>query len=199
MSACAVAALALIAASSAKADVPGTETFTVSGDLGGAPYGPSVSFNGTFEVDFGDNFVDLADPSPKFVDIMVNGRSVFNQGLSVSDGIIGASNSSGDTLTLLFSSTSTSTPDTWVGFETGDIFFGYLVFGPLTGSVLYAEGVITRTSGAPITDPPVIEPPDPPSATVPEPSTWTMMLVGLAGLGLAAKGRRALAFLGGRG
>jgi hypothetical protein len=45
----------------------------------------------------------------------------------------------------------------------------------------------------------IVDPPDPPSVPVLELSTWTMMLVGLAGLGLAAKGRRALALLGGRG
>jgi hypothetical protein len=77
-----------------------------------------------------------------------------------------------------------------------------VVFGGLTGSLLGADGVITRTSGPTIIDPPEpppIDPPDPPSVPVPELSTWAMMLVGLAGLGLAAKGRRALALLGGRG
>jgi hypothetical protein len=33
---------------------------------------------------------------------------------------------------------------------------------------------------------------------VPEPSTWAMMLIGFAGLGLAAKGRRAIGFLVGK-
>ena len=33
---------------------------------------------------------------------------------------------------------------------------------------------------------------------VPELSTWAMLLLGLAGLGLAAKRRRALGFLGGK-
>jgi PEP-CTERM motif len=36
------------------------------------------------------------------------------------------------------------------------------------------------------------------SETVPEPSTWAMMLIGFAGLGLAAKGRRAIGFLVGK-
>jgi hypothetical protein len=37
-----------------------------------------------------------------------------------------------------------------------------------------------------------------PTAPVPEPSTWAMMLAGFAGLGLAAKGRRAIGFLVGK-
>jgi hypothetical protein len=47
--------------------------------------------------------------------------------------------------------------------------------------------------------PPIVDPPTPiTSAAVPELSTWAMMLLGLAGLGFAAKRRRALAFLKGK-
>ncbi len=107
-------------------------------------------------------------------------------------GTIRAADSANDMLTLLFT---TPLPGGWTGFDTGigQFFFGDVVFGGLTGSLLGAQGVINRVSG-----PAVPDPPDPSrSATVPELSTWTMMLVGLAALGLA-KGRRALAFLGGR-
>ena len=79
-----------------------------------------------------------------------------------------------------------------------------MIFGGLNGMLVGAEGVLTRVAGPPIVPPAVVDPPpltDPPpitSAPVPELSTWAMMLVGLAGLGLAATSRRASAFLGGR-
>ena len=67
-----------------------------------------------------------------------------------------------------------------------------------------ASGDVTRdlsnpTILAPILDPPPLTgPPDPPTLAVPELSTWAMLLLGLAGLGLAAKRRRALGFMGGK-
>jgi len=192
VSASAVAALALIAASSAKA-AGDTETFTLSGSLGGPPFGGApVSFHGTFGLDFGDDFANFADPSLESVDIKVNGRSLFDQGLSVSVGFIRASNSSHDVLSLWFT---TPPPGTWAGFNAGKFSFGDVVVGGPTGSDVFgADGVITRTSG-----PSIIDPPDPPPAlAVPELSTWAMMLLGLAGLALAAKRRRALGFLGGK-
>ena len=75
-----------------------------------------------------------------------------------------------------------------------------MIFGGLTGLLLGAIGEVTRDPSDPvILDPPrQIDPPDPPTLAVPELSTWAMMLIGLAGLGLAAKGRRALGFLRGR-
>jgi hypothetical protein len=195
VSASAVAALALIAAPAAKAaDMDDIETFTLSGSLGGPPFGGSpVSFHGTFDLDFGVKFANFADPSLESVDINVNGRSVFKQGVFVSLGFISASNSSHDMLSLWFT---TPPPGTWAGFNAnaGEFSFGDVVFGGLTGSIFGADGVITRTSG-----PTILAPPPPiTSAAVPELSTWAMMLLGLAGLGLAAKGRRALGFLGRR-
>jgi hypothetical protein len=189
-----LAALALFAAPAAKADV--IETFTLSGSLGGPPFGPSVSLQGTFDLDFGDNFADFADPSLKSIYITVNGRSVFTQGVSVSLGFISASNSNQDRLSLWFT---TPSPGTWAGFNAnvGEFSFGDVVFGGLTGSIFGAHGVITRTSGPSIIDPPPVII-DPPPAAVPELSTWAMMLIGLAGLGLATKGRLALGFLRGR-
>ncbi len=189
-----LAALAVIAAPGAKADV--VETFNLSGSLGGPPFGPSVPFQGTFDVDFSDDFTSFI---PESVDITVNGRSVFNLGLSVSVGFIGASNSVGDSLALWFA---TPQSGTWVGFDAGEISFSYLVFGDVTGSLFGGSGLVTRDpSDAPITDPPppITDPPDPPTLAVPELSTWAMLLLGLAGLGLAAKRRRKLGLLGGKG
>ena len=193
----ATAALLLVMGSGAKADV--IETFSLSGDLNtfiGAP----VAFTGSMNLDFSDDFSSYAAQS---LEISVQG-SVFTLSPSVAlststSGTIRASDSADDMLTLLFA---TPLPGAWTGFDTGQIFFGYLVFGGETETgLLGADGYITRTSGPEIIDPPppvLIDPPPPPSVPVPELSTWTMMLVGLAGLGLAAKGRRALAFRGGR-
>jgi hypothetical protein len=77
----------------------------------------------------------------------------------------------------------------------------------VSGVLLGAIGEVTRDLSGPVIldpPPPIIDPPPPtidppdPTAAVPELSTWAMMLVGLAGLGLAAKRRRALGFLGGK-
>jgi hypothetical protein len=175
--------------SGAKADV--IETFYLSGNLN-TFFGAPTAFTGTISLDFTNDFTSYEAQS---LDISVQGGSVFTLSPSVvlsasTTGTIQASDSANDMLTLLFT---TPLPGAWTGFNTGQIFFGDVVFGGLTGSLLGAGGDITRTSG-----PAIIDPPDPPSVPVPELSTWTMMLVGLVGLGLAAKGRRALAFLGGR-
>jgi hypothetical protein len=184
-----LAPLLLLIGSGAKADV--IETFHLSGDLN-TFFGAPVAFAGTINLDFTNDF---ADNTMKSIQITVQGHPVFNQNASVvlsasTTGTIQAKNSVDDTLALLFT---TPQPGAWTDFNTGQFFFADLVFGGVTGSLLGADGVMTRTSG------PAIVPADPPSVPVPELSTWTMMLVGLAGLGLAAKGRRALALLGGRG
>lgn len=191
----ATAAVLLLMASGAKADV--IETFSLSGDLN-TFFGAPVAFSGTINLDFTNDF---AGDTVKSIQITVQGHPVFTLDPSVvlsasTTGTIRVSDSANDMLTLLFS---TPSPGAWTGFDTGQIFFGDLVFGGLTGSLLGAGGVITRTSGPAIIDPPppvlVDPPPPPPSMAVPELSTWTMMLLGLAGLGLIARGRRALAFL----
>jgi hypothetical protein len=187
----AMAACALIAASGAKADV--IETFNLSGSLSGFPFGSAVPFTGTFDLDFSNHF---AKESLKSINITVHGHSVFNQGLPPPVGTIGASNSDGDTLVLWFAAPPSGT---WAGFDAGEISFGLLVFGDLTGSLFGANGVVSRDlSDPPILDPPILDPPPVTSPAVPELSTWAMMLLGLAGLGLAARGRRAIGFLGGR-
>ena len=191
------AALLLLMGSGAKADH--LETFDLSGDLN-TFFGTPVAFTGTVNLDFTNDF---ADDTVKSIQITVQGHPVFtlNPSLVLSastTGTIQVSDGANDMLTLLFD---TPSPGAWTGFNTGKIFFGDVVFGGLTGSLLGAGGVLTRTSGPAIIDPPptvIIDPPPPPTAAVPELSTWTMMLVGLAGLGLAAKGRRASASLGGR-
>lgn len=189
------AALLLLVGSAAKADV--AATFHISGNLNTElallRLGPLVPFTGTIQLDINDDFVH---DTVKSFQITVEGH-VFRQSPSVhlamsSLGVISASDSSGDALSLTFT---TPNPGTWNDFDEGEISlisFGYVVFGGAGESLLGAKGDITSTH-------PIIDPPDPPpTESVPELSTWAMMLVGFAGLGLAAKGRHALAFLGGR-
>jgi hypothetical protein len=198
----AVAALALIAAPGAKADI--VETFHLSGNFGNF-VGPLASFAGTVNLDFSNNFAKEITTS---ITISVQGRpAVFNQSVSLSVspsvGIIDASNSAGDTLELWFAAPQSGT---WAGFNAGEVSFGEVFFGNVPGLLLGATGEVTRDRShpailaAPILDPPpIIDPPIPvTSASVPELSTWAMMLLGLAGLGVAAKGRRAIGFLGGK-
>jgi hypothetical protein len=189
--------LALIAASGAKAGV--VESFNLSGSLNSFLGAPSA-FNGTIVLDFAKDFSSETLAS---LSITVQGRPVFNQStyLDVSpwanEAVIDASNSSGDTLYLLFA---TPNPGAWTAFDTGAISGGEVIFGGLTGMLLGATGVVTRDpSDLAILAPPTIDPPDPISvAPVPEASTWAMLLLGFVGLGLAAKGRRAIGFLAGR-
>jgi hypothetical protein len=193
----AVAALALIAAPGAKADV--VETFNLSGNFSSF-FGPLVPFSGTVNLDFSNDF---AVETLTSIEISVQGRPVFNQSVSLSVtpsvGVIGASNIAGDTLALWFAAPQSGT---WAGFDAGEVSFGDVIFGGLTGLLLGATGEVTRDLSDPAIlapPPPIIEPPPPiTSAAVPELSTWAMLLLGLAGLGLAAKGRRALGFLGGK-
>jgi hypothetical protein len=211
----AVAVLALIAAPGAKAKV--VETFHLSGSFGNIS-GPLVSFTGTVNLEFSNNF---ATETLKSITISVQGRpTVFNQSVSLSVspsvGIIDASNSAGDTLALWFAAPQSGT---WAGFNSGDVSFGEVFFGNVPGVLLGATGKVKRDLSnpailaAPILDPPppiidppppIIDPPPPildpppPTLAVPELSTWAMLLLGLMGLGLAAQRRRALGFLGGK-
>jgi MYXO-CTERM domain-containing protein len=197
----AVAAMALTAAPAAKADV--VEVFHLSGNLTTflGPLGPLVPFSGTIDLDFTNNFASYTASGA----IMVQGRSsVFNQvflAVSPSLGTITASNSARDTLALWFVAPSSGT---WAGFNAGGIFLGDATFGDATGALFGASGNVRRDLSKPaildpIVDPPppIVDPP-PPTLAVPELSTWAMLLLGLAGLGLAAKRRRALRFLGGK-
>ena len=215
MSTSVVAVLALIAAPGAKAKV--VETFHLSGSFGNIS-GPLVSFTGTVNLEFSNNF---ATETLKSITISVQGRpAVFNQSVSLSVspsvGIIDASNSAGDTLALWFAAPQSGT---WAGFNSGDVSFGEVLFGNVPGVLLGATGKVKRDLSnpailaAPILDPPppIIDPPPPiiyppppildpppPTLAVPELSTWAMLLLGLMGLGLAAQRRRALGFLGGK-
>jgi hypothetical protein len=194
----ALATLALFAAPAAKADV--IETFNLSGNFGSL-FGSPVSFTGTIHLDFSDDFSRYTTTS---IEITVHGRSVFNQSVSLSlvpsVGFVGASNSAGDTLALWFAAPQSGT---WAGFNTGGVSFGDVAFSGLTGGLglFGANGVVTRD----LSDPAILDPPPPPStgpvtgSPVPELSTWAMMLLGLAGIGLASKRQRALAFMRGTG
>jgi PEP-CTERM motif len=189
-SASAMAVVLLLMSPAAKANV--VETFNLSGSLD-TVFGSPVPFSGRINVDFTNDF---ADDTVTSIQISVQGRPVFRQSPSLNlatsaIGVIGASNASGDVLSLTFT---TANPGTWNGFNAGSIVNGQVIFGGLTGMFLGANGVIIRDASSPV----ISGPPDPPSVPVPELSTWAMMLLGLAGLGLAAKGRRALAFLSGR-
>jgi hypothetical protein len=199
----AVVALGLIVAPIAKADV--AENFNLSGYFSSF-FGPLVPFTGTVDLDFSNDFTMETLES---ITISVQGSPVFNQNVSLSIapsiGVIGAANSAGDTLELLFAAPQSGT---WAGFNAGYFSFGDVAFSGVSGVLLGAIGEVTRDLSDPVIldppppiidpPPPIIDPPDPAAAAVPELSTWAMMLIGLAGLGLAAKRRRALGFLGGK-
>jgi hypothetical protein len=197
------AALALMAVCGAKADI--LETFDLSGNLNTAfsSFSPLVPFTGTIAADFSDTF---AFEGVQSLQITVYGEPVFNQGaslvLAASTGVIEVSNSSGESLTLMFT---TPHPGTWDDFNEGAITSGQL-FGEASGFLFGADGVLTRVAGPqvlspppPVIDPPPLSDPSLPTVAVPELSTWAMMLLGLAGLGVAAKGRRAIGFRSRRG
>jgi hypothetical protein len=197
------AALALMAVCGAKADI--LETFDLSGNLNTAfsSFSPLVPFTGTIAADFSDTF---AFEGVQSLQITVYGEPVFNQGaslvLAASTGVIEVSNSSGESLTLMFT---TPHPGTWDDFNEGAITSGQL-FGEASGFLFGADGVLARVAGPqvlspppPVIDPPPLSDPSLPTVAVPELSTWAMMLLGLAGLGLAAKGRRAIGFRSRRG
>ena len=188
----AAAALALIATPGAKANV--IETFHLSGHVG-TTFGSKLAFAGTMELDFSDDFTSY---TPESLEIRVGGRSLFTKISSVAFGAgvgsLYASNSTRDTLALTFDA------NTWIGFDQARIVNGQLVFGTLNEFLFGASGTVSRD----LSDPPIIDPPPPPvidppvpvsSAAVPELSTWAMMLVGLAGLGFAARRRRRLSLL----
>jgi MYXO-CTERM domain-containing protein len=189
----AAAALGLFAAPSAKATV---EAFDLSGSFGNIS-GPLASFAGTVNLDFSNNFATETLTSIK---ITVQGRPTsFNQRVSLSVtpsvGFIDASSSAGDTLELWFAAPQSGT---WAGFDSGKVSFGEVFFGNAPGALIGAIGTVKRDLSHPAILAPIIDPPDPTTPAVPELSTWAMLLLGLAGLGLTAKRRRALGFTGGR-
>jgi hypothetical protein len=195
-SASALAPLLLLVGSGAKADV--IETFKLAGNF---TIPSTVAFTGTINLDYTDDFTQETVTS---ITISVGGKPVFQShsltfALSGDPAVVSASNSRGDTLSLMFT---TPEPYTFAGFNKGTIVGGQAIFLSDLEFLFSPTGVVTRDPSHPAIldppDPPIIDPPDPPSVPVPELSTWTMMLVGLAGLGLAAKGRRVLAFLGRR-
>jgi hypothetical protein len=186
----ALAALALIAVPAAKADV--VETFDLSGSFNSFPFPSPVAFTGTIDLDF-------TNPAATSVDVAVDGLPAYNQSpslrfaLSVNQAVVDASNSTGDMLTLMFTIPNLGK---LAGFNLngGAIVGGEASFGGGTGILLDPTGVITPDPS----NPAIPDPPHPPPVPVPEPSTWVMLLLGFVGLGLAAKGRRAIRFLAGK-
>ena len=178
-SASAMAALALIAASVARADV--VKTF----DLSGRSEATGDTFAGTIDLDFTD---DTATSVHVTVDRSPVSAYAYNQilfltfALSGSPAVVEVSDNPGDVLTLFFT---VPTPNTLAGFD-GSAIAAEGSFDDGTGFLFGATGVITPA----FSDPP--DPPDPPAA--PEPSTWVMLLLGFIGLGFAAKRRRAIRF-----
>jgi hypothetical protein len=180
-SASAIAALAVIAASAAQADV--VKLFDLSGTL----QIPVLTLTGTIDLDLTDNTV-------KSVDVTVEGLPAYNQspslrfGVSGSPAVVDVFDSSGDMLSLLFN---VPNPRRLAGFE---------------GGALIVEGTFAGASGLPfLFGSNALITPDPSdashpvaAASVPEPSTWVMMLLGFVGLGAAARGRRAIGFLAGK-
>jgi PEP-CTERM motif len=194
-SASAVAALVLIAAPAAKADV--VKAFDLSGRSA-----TGDTFAGTIDLDF-------TNDTATSVDVTVDKSSVsayaYNQilfltfALSGSSAVVYVADTPGDVLTLFFT---VPTPNTFTDFKGGTI-AAEGSFGDGRGFLFGATGLITPVTPV-LSDPPAPpDPPDPPAPpdppksvpVIPEPSTWVMMLLGFVGLGLAAKGRRAVRFL----
>ena len=166
----AVAAALLALAPAAKADT--IDVFDVSGTLASSP----SSFSGTLDIDVTKGTIKSADIKvagyPKLTDIVGSGpeRSGPYYTLDVE-------NSDFDTLSLLFSTRPTA--KSLVGFTGGQI-------AATTGSNLILPGgdlrITVDVKGGRITrDPPV----------APLPSSWSLMLIGVAGFGLlASRGKR---------
>src|ERR1700733_2391558 len=142
-SATVLAALALIAAPAAKADV--IETFALSGNFNSFPFPSPVAFTGTIDVDFSNDF---ATETVKSIKITVNGRPVFNQSpapqlvfATSNVAVIDASNSIGDTLTLAFA---TARAASLAGFDKGGIDGGEGIFTGLNAVLLNPTGLGPR-------------------------------------------------------
>jgi hypothetical protein len=140
-------------------------------------------------LDFTDDFTKNTATS---VHITVGVLPAFDRSPSLSfatstnQAVIEASNISGDMLTLIFTIPNLGTLADFSSPGFGAIVGGDAIFGGLTGVLLGPTGTITA-------DPQILD-----AVTAPEPSTWVMMLLGFIGLGLAAKGRRAIRFLAGK-
>jgi hypothetical protein len=165
-------ALGVFAASGANADA---EMFTLEG-----------LFNeGAF---FGTMDLDLSTDTVTSIDIAVTGFPDFTEAgagppaimfLDDADtAILSLFDNIGDFLDLEFT---IPNRNTLAGFDGGEIFAGELTPARPAVSIPFGFGGIIAPAST--------------LAPMPEPTTWSMMLVGLAGLGLAAKRRRAMGSL----
>jgi PEP-CTERM motif-containing protein len=179
------AALLVLMGSGAEADV--LKTFDLSGSFITATGAP-IGFSGTIDLDFSN---DTANS----IDVTVDGLPAYNQNPSLrfaswtDEAVVDVSDSSVDSLTLDFG---LSKLGTLLDFNGGvNVIVGGLALFP-SGTEI--PGFLFDPTGSMTLDPPgpVI------TATVPEPSTWAMMLLGFAGLGFVAGGRRAIGFLAGK-
>ena len=167
----------LLVGSGAKADV--VETF----DLSGSFQFPARTFMGAIDFDFSND-----GWTAKSADVTVDGLPAYDQSpalrfaISGSPAVVDVFDSTGDVLTLMFAVSPSGTLTTFKG---GMIAGGEASFGNQTGVqgvLLYPTGSLTL--GAVASDPV-------PAASVPEASTWAMMLLGFVGLGLGAAARHA--------
>jgi hypothetical protein len=168
----------LLSASGARADV--VKTFDLNGDF----QFPAVrAFTGTLVFDFTHDALDS-------LNIVVDGLPAYNLSPSLhfagKEAIVDAFDSSGDMLTLMFA---TSQAGSLKGFVSGAIFGGDAPISNQTGVI----GVLINASGSVVLDPPS-DPGVGAAGAVPETSTWAMMLLGLMGLGFAAKAKRGSGF-----
>jgi PEP-CTERM motif len=184
-SASAMAALALISGSAARADV--VDVF----DLSGSFQIPALTFTGTMNL-------DLTTDAAESVDITVNGLPAYNQSPSLrfatftKEAVVDVLDSNGEMLTLDFAIPKLGTLAGFI-ITGGAIVGGIALFDSGTeipGFLFNPTGFITPDASNP---PNLVT-----AGSVPEPSTWAMMLLGFAGLGAAACGRRAIAFLAGK-
>lgn len=165
----------LLVGSGARADV--VETFDVSGSF----QVPALSFTGTIDFDF-------TKDTAESVDITVDGLPAYNQSptlrfaISGSPAVLDVNDSTGDVLTLMFA---VPRLGTLAGFEGGAIVGGEASFGNQTGVL----GVLLDPTGSLTLD--AVKPDLVAAPSVPEASTWVMMLLGFAGLGLEAASRHA--------
>jgi PEP-CTERM motif-containing protein len=156
--------------------VSGAQAAVVKFDVFGQFASPSlISFSGTLSLDLDTNKAVSAD-------VTVPGFAEFNDvsgptflGTKATLFVSNGSGSGSQILDLVFA---VPTPFSFAGFNGGPLTGGEQGTG-IRQSGIHIEPIVTDLVSGSITP-------------VPEPTTWAMILLGFVGLGLAAKGRRAL-------